>query len=167
MNPSDFYNAIRFDDEPEHASVQTPGVSISKETSFYMRQFHSHQGRPFFLSRNLPAFFFGPIWFLYRRMYMWAAIVWLIPFGVNAWIHHLRGAEVTALVWEIGAALFISLIANALYIQNTKRRYRKGLRSAPSKGAIYTAVLGGYALIILVVLILNVIFLNVVTEISF
>ncbi len=50
----------------------------STESKFYINMLEAYDGFPRFASWNWPAFLFGTGWFLYRKMYLYAAITFLL-----------------------------------------------------------------------------------------
>ena len=74
-------------------------------------------------SWNWCGFFFGPMWFGYRRLYGWAAIAFVIPlivgFVLGAILYSVQADELTMNAFSVLAALpfriFFAIVANKAY----------------------------------------------------
>lgn len=146
MNIEEFYSAIRHKDDPK-TFIETNEKSLTYSTLHYLKLFRREGHKPIFISRNIPALFFGPIWFLYRKMYVFAFLFPIISFGIEVLMRHYSPVEETWVLGDIIFPIYVSLFANSLYINNTRRRFKKGLMSSPSRLPIYigllTPILGG------------------------
>jgi hypothetical protein len=148
LNIEAFYSAIRYDDEPD--KLPTMGdASLTYGTKRLLKLFKEKGHKSLFISRNLPVFFLGPIWFLYRRLYLLAALMPLVGFLIEYSLSR-NGVNVLAIeVIEFCFTVYVSLFANSLYINNTRRRFAKGYNSNPSRIAVYLGI--GSALLTIVV----------------
>lgn len=80
-------------------------------------KFRSSQGPKFELSWNWAAFLFDFLWFLYRKMYMFALLYAVGPFLAL----YLTGIPTVGIVWKIMAAVS----ANYLYFWHVKDHLEK------------------------------------------
>lgn len=140
MNIQEFYNAIRHKFEPE-TLAQANENSLSYSTRQYLKLFKNKGHKPIFISRNIPAIFLGPIWFLYRRMYIYAFLFPIISFGIELFLMRFSPSWKAEIIGDVVFSVYVSLFANSLYINNTRRRFKKGLMSSPSRLAIYVGLL--------------------------
>ena len=141
MNIEEFYTAIRHKFEPEtFAEVNDGGLSFG--TRRYVKLFRTKGHKSLFISRNIPAIFLGPLWFLYRRLYVLAFVFPAIWFGIEYIIRRYSSSDIVVDCLELVFAIYVSLFANSLYINNTRRRFAKGLNSSPSRRAVYAGVVG-------------------------
>jgi hypothetical protein len=82
---------------------------------------------------NLPAFFFGIFWFLYRRMYLQAFIILAFIYIYSIieqflWGNYLYNSDFATGIYLIDSLLFASFtgfFGNWIYINHAKRKIRK------------------------------------------
>ncbi|MCP5322530.1 MAG: DUF2628 domain-containing protein [Candidatus Paracaedibacteraceae bacterium] len=158
MNIQEFYAAIRHKFEPE-VLAQASENSLSYGTRQYLKLFKNKGHKPIFISRNIPAIFLGPIWFLYRRMYVHALLFLIISFGIELFLMQLSPPWISEILGDVVFSIYVSLFANSLYINNTRRRFKKGLMSSPSRLSIYLGLLVPVVVGVLGLLILKIYFL--------
>jgi len=121
----------------DHATTNPFEHEFSMERAFYKAFFHSrsdyylqcldlyHAGKRF--QFNLPAFFFGIFWFLYRKLYREALFILFFSIALFAFESILiqRADEATAryisLGFSLGGAIAIGITANFLYLQKAER----------------------------------------------
>jgi hypothetical protein len=141
MNLEEFYTAIRHKSEPQTFAEANEDL-LTYGTRRYLKLFREKGHTSLFISRNIPAIFFSPLWFLYRRIYVLAFIfplIWfIIEYGVRQYTHN----DMVVDCLELAFAIYISLFANSFYINSTKKRRAKGLNSNPSRAAIYLGIFG-------------------------
>lgn len=90
------------------------------------------------LSWNWCSFFFAPMWFAYRKMYLWCVLSYVITFAVAFSIAFSVGLatgdtsmETLSKVINIGMAVLFGLIGNVVY----KKRVDKLIQEMPEEGA--------------------------------
>lgn len=152
MNIEEFYRAIRHKDEPEVLPTNADGEILSYGTKKLLKLFKEKSHKSLFISRNLPVIFLGPIWFLYRRMYLLAVLIPIVSFFIEYILRQYISNEIALDILELCFTVYVSLFANSLYINNTRRRHAKGYKSTPSRLAVYCG-LGCVLLLILVALV--------------
>lgn len=96
-----------------------------KKTEYYMEKWTRYQENPNFISWNWPAFFFNWVWFAYRKMYAYAAIIFASMF-----VSRIISESLNTLVLLI-AMVSSGLLANQLYIKFTIKSIKKILYSIP------------------------------------
>lgn len=158
MNIKEFYLAIRHKFEPETLSTANKD-SLTYGTRRYLKLFTENGHKPLFISRNIPAIFLGPFWFLYCRMYIFALIFPIIWFAIEYGIRHYTKNDIIVDCLELTFCVYVSLFANSLYINTVRNRFAKGVNSAPSRYAIYAALLGITICIILMLVALKMYFM--------
>ncbi|HMK64428.1 MAG TPA: DUF2628 domain-containing protein [Thermodesulfobacteriota bacterium] len=104
---------------------------IGKDADFYLKKFRSFRGREdsFAVTWNWPAFWLGFIWMLYRKMYLWALIAFLLVFTPMAHLLVMIG-------WGV--------CGNYLYYRQARKKileYKS--RQALSPGSLSLKELGG------------------------
>jgi len=106
----------------------------TKETAYYLHQFEHNKGARFFVSWNWSAAFFGVIWMLYRRMYVYAIIYLLLklatppPFSfLSAWPYITFVSTNTSHWIDLGLFFVQGLFGNALYLDFARRKVQKGV----------------------------------------
>ncbi len=158
MNIEEFYTAIRHKFEPETLVAANEG-SLTYSTRRYIKLFRKKRYKPLFISRNIPAIFLGPFWFLYRRLYALAFLFPIIWFGIEFGIRQYTKNDILVDCFELAFSIYVSLFANSLYINNTRRRFAKGLNSSPSRFAVYAGVVGCVLCWIMMLVLLKLYFL--------
>lgn len=139
MNIEEFYTVIRHKFEPETLS-EANEEALTYGTRRYLKLFKIKGHKSLFYSRNIRLFFLGPFWFLYRRLYAFVfPVLW---FGIEFGIRQYTENDIVVDCFELAFAVYVSLFANSLYINNTRRRFEKGLNSSPSRLEIYAGVVG-------------------------
>jgi hypothetical protein len=162
MNIEEFYGAIRHKNDPETFAEVADQLddekyallenrTLTTDTRFYLKQFLKYFNSRWFISRNIPAMIFGAAWFAFRRMYLYASILFII------------GSMATFLLYEyvIGDYIYciinlvVGIFANALYFQNVERRNLKGYRSEGSAKSCMIYIILQTTISIVLVLYLN------------
>jgi hypothetical protein len=155
MTIYEFYSAIRHKFEPEMLSEESE-EALTYGTRRYVKLFKTKGHKSLFISRNIPAIFLGSLWFLYRRMYAWACAFPAVWFGIECALRQYTHNDIVVGFLELAFAIYVSLFANSLYINNTRRRCAKGLNSSPSRLAVYAgiavAILSGIVALLLLIL---------------
>jgi hypothetical protein len=86
MDLEEFYIAIRLKSEPQ-TFAEVNEDSLTYGTRRYLKLFREKGCASLFISRNIPAIFLGPFWFLYRRKYALAftfPVIWFIlEYGIR------------------------------------------------------------------------------------
>jgi hypothetical protein len=141
VNIEEFYVAIRHKFEPETFAEANEEV-LTYGTKRYIKLFRTKGHKSLFISRNIPAIFLGPLWFLYRRMYVFAFVFPAIWFGIEYIIRRYSSSDIVVDCFELVFSIYVSLFANSLYINNTRRRFAKGLNSSPSRRSVCAGVVG-------------------------
>ncbi|MGG7178148.1 DUF2628 domain-containing protein [Clostridium paraputrificum] len=129
----DEYSSTSSTDEYADMYGVTPNEMMDfigdKKTEFYMEKWTRYQENDKFISWNWPAFFFGLIWFAYRKMYGIAGII----FGIS-----ILSSIFTSVIFDlsglnslISLAVMIGsgLLANQLYIKNCIKKIT-GIKNA-------------------------------------
>lgn len=139
MTLEEFYIAIRLKSEPQTLAEVNEDL-LTYGTRRYLKLFREKGHTPLFISRNIPAIFFSPFWFLYRRIYVLAFIFPLLWFIIEFGVRQYTQNDIVVDGLELAFAIYISLFANSFYIKNTRRRFAKGFNSNPSRRAVYVGV---------------------------
>ena len=141
MTIEEFYAAVRHKYEPETLAEANEG-SLTYGTRRYLKLFRTKGHASLFISRNIPAIFLSPFWFLYRRIYGLAFILPAIWFMIECSLRQYTKNDIVVDCLELAFAVYVSLFANSFYINTVRRRYAKGLNSNPSRLAVYLGVGG-------------------------
>jgi hypothetical protein len=157
MTLEKFYTAIRHKSEPQTLAEANEDL-LTYGTRRYLKLFRKENHKPLFISRNIPAIFFSPFWFLYRRMYVLAFIFPLVWFIIEYGVRQYTQNDILVDCLELAFAIYISLFANSFYINNTRKRFAKGLNSTPSSFAIYAGVGGVVMCFVLALMALKIYF---------
>jgi len=119
-----------------------------QNTRYYLDRFERFESGGSKLSWNWPAFFISSWWVLYRKMWLWAALLWLVlPFAASM----LSGALTYVIdptvaliayygVYAIVAFILFPLFANWLYYQRAVSKIARATGSHSSAGAQAEAV---------------------------
>lgn len=109
----DFYN-FRYHLEREY---------IGAKEDCYLDKFSRLRSRGSSIGWNWCAFLFGPFWFLYRKMYSWAAVFWLAPTLVRLVLPEELGWLVSLAGWILGG-----LLGDSLYMRQIDKNVDIGSR---------------------------------------
>jgi len=146
MEQKDFYDCVREKNDPENFNeveqllADDPKTEkISKGTIFHLKTFTRHNKKGLFVSRNLAAIFAPGFWILYRRMYLWWAIIHLVPSVSFLYIKEGSTATIATITFII--QIVFGLFANSLFYMNVERRKKKDLTSRPSADLVFYYVL--------------------------
>lgn len=161
MNIEEFYLAIRHKFEPQ-TLAEANEDSLAYGTRRYLKLFRENGHKPLFISRNIPAIFLGPLWFLYRRMYVLAFVVPIVWFVIEYGIRQYTNNDIVVDCLELAFAMCVSLFANRFYINNTRKRFAKRLNSTPSRYPVYVALFGTIICIIVMLVALKMYFMLMV-----
>lgn len=128
---------------PAHGAPELFAAVIgNRGRDFYLPYFGRAEQRGYApLSWNWPAFLFGFFWFLYRKLYLWALVVFCFPsFAVLI-------AEAVARVWPTAEApvlmtlvvgfhmLYLPANANAMYYRRARREIERARSAHPGQRA--------------------------------
>jgi len=101
-----------------------------KNTDYYLSRFTRFDAEGFGVGWNWPAFFISFYWLLYRKMWAWALLYYLLPLPLgifNAFL--LPASEATAGLGYLAylAAIFVvfPMYANAIYYRHVTRKIQK------------------------------------------
>lgn len=113
------------------------GIEIEKWEEFigegadkYISDFRKNEGKKVFTSGNFGAFFFGQLWFAYRKMYLETLIIYAATFLVVIGVLAITMADAFTGVMVGIPILLVSrmamwLFANAIYKAHIKREISK------------------------------------------
>lgn len=122
-----------------------------KNSFYYLSKFEQfdQQGPGLKASWNWPAFFFGGIWALYRKMYGWFFAFWGIAF--LSIIFEKGGSPSLSAIVLIAPWIAFTIYANSLYHGNIKKKIAvvqltvkdesKLLKYLKNKGGVHTWVI--------------------------
>ena len=114
----------------------------ARRQDFYLAYFQrAHQRGYAPMSWNWPVFFFGFFWFLYRKLYLWALLVFLFPSGAA-----IASGIVEGLVPGLGQPVMMTLIvgfnliylplhANGIYWRWARREIERARAGHPAQHA--------------------------------
>ena len=102
-----------------------------KNTAYYMDKWNRYKDNEKFTSWNWPAFFFTLVWFLYRKMYVYAAILFGFNFICSA-VFSALDLEGLANLINLGVMVASALLANQLYIKNNIKKINQLKKSIPN-----------------------------------
>lgn len=88
-----------------------------KNTDYYMDKWNKYKENTKFISWNWPAFFFGLIWFAYRKMYGFAGILFGIGVLSNIIFEGLIDSSGLSLLCSLIIMVCSALFGNQLYIK--------------------------------------------------
>ena len=88
-----------------------------RNTEYYLNQWGKHKSNTNFISWNWPGFFFSWLWFAYRKMYGYAALIYFGPSAlyILATILPDKATLVLIPLIMIGVRIAVPLFANQLY----------------------------------------------------
>jgi hypothetical protein len=127
--------------QPSVATLYQAAVG-PKGQDFYMPYFQrAHQRGYAAISWNWPVFFVGFFWFLYRKLYLWAALVFIFPSGAL-----IASGIVEDLAPGLGQPVLMTLIfgfnliylpmhANGIYWRWVKREIDRARTGQPDQHA--------------------------------
>ena len=108
--------AISSKDQPE---LQDWVTFLGPGADYYMNQFQAFRKNGqdgFAFTWNWRPVLFGWLWFLYRKMYLYAAVFAIGPFAILAIV---GGGMEVLLIWVIASGI----LANYLYYGHVKRKF--------------------------------------------
>ena len=126
------------------SETQTPelyrAVLGPRNAAYYLPYFRRAEERGYPpVSWNWPVFFFGFFWFLYRKLYVWAAIVFCFPTAaviasglVETLIPGMGQAVLLTLVFGF-LLLYLPMNANAIYYRWARRELEAGRTELPGQ----------------------------------
>lgn len=99
-------------------------VFVENDADYYLKTFKKHNNKKVFLSFNLAAFFFGPLWMVYRKMHIEAIIAYLITSFIS--FACIAGILISVspdlvnryLFYDLWSESYVSLMENIDYIKN-------------------------------------------------
>lgn len=101
---------------------------IGTKTEYYLPHFEKFETLNSFTSWNWPAFFVGCWWMLYRKMYVFGAVV----FAVNELLA-LMNVGLLGLLISIG----LGVVGNYLYMKDIDSRTEKAMNMQPEEREMY------------------------------
>lgn len=101
---------------------------VGTKTEYYLPKFETMEALNSFTSWNWAAFFFGNIWMVYRKMYVFGGALWLV--GILLQVMGLQGLS---LVFSIG----IGIVGNYLYMKDIDNRTEKAMNMQPEERERY------------------------------
>lgn len=88
---------------------------IGDNSMYYMNKYFKMKEKNSIVSWNWPAFFFSNFWLIYRKMYLYAVIVWLISF-FNIIISINSSNVLGWIIWIV-----MGIFGNNLYIKHVEK----------------------------------------------
>lgn len=143
------------------------GIELAKWEEFigegadnFIKDFRKNDGKKIFTSANFGAFFFGQLWFLYRKMYIEAIIAYIAAFVVIGIVFAVAMADAFAAVMIVVPILFayrivLWLFANAVYKQHIKREISKPAPDMRKGGTTIIAPIVGDIIVGLIISVLK------------
>lgn len=132
-----------------------------KNAGYYLSQFDRFDSKGYTASWNWPAFFVSFYWLLYRKMWFWALLYFLLPIPLAILVAVLppsfESAGVLAYVlYMFGILILFPMYANALYYRHLNKKIlnAKKLFDNKQKRLKMVANEGGTSSIILIVMML-------------
>lgn len=119
---------------------------IGSKTEYYLPRFEKMENLNSFTSWNWPAFLVGCNWMLYRKMYVFGIVLWVVSQVIN-----LMGVPLLNWIVWIGSGV----LGNYLYMKDIDNRTEKAMNMQPDErevfiqknsGTSWTAVLIGCVL---------------------
>ena len=90
---------------------------------YYARKWRAlHAGQSRFAGFNFAALFFGPLWFVYRKMYSFALLALLAPVPIVFLVVALDGQQWVAEIADAAFRILVGAAANVLYYHHARRR---------------------------------------------
>ena len=102
-----------------------------KNTAYYIDKWNRYKYNEKFTSWNWPAFLFTLVWFLYRKMYAYAAIIFALNFICNGIFTALDLSGIANIV-NLVIMIASALLANQLYIKNNIKKINQIKSSIPN-----------------------------------
>jgi Tfp pilus assembly major pilin PilA len=107
-----------------------------KNTDYYLSKFIRFDSEGPGISWNWPAFFISFYWLLYRKMWVWALLYFLLPIPlgiIEAILSPVSEATVGIVYSAFLAAIFIAfpMYANAIYYKHIKAKIQKAKNYSP------------------------------------
>ncbi len=129
MNKTDFFHFIRKSDDTQEVHCE--------DTQHYLNYFAKRDAGGRIFSWNWPAFFVGPIWMIYRKMYFYAffysaLLIFFIPmtFVVLKSLKIFIPSENLEFVISILLHILFTIFANAIYYNFAERSITKGKKTS-------------------------------------
>lgn len=120
-----FYQCVKSTDD-NHST-------ITSATLYYMNVYDKHPHGGFFAKWNWAAFFFGPLWMVYRRMYLYTFILIMLG-GVGLKVNFLSlNLDFLGGYRWLPEGLILGFLGNALYMNFVKNKI---LRHQSLKGPL-------------------------------
>ena len=117
---------------------------VGTKVEYYLPKFGRFRSEGGVASFNWPAFFFGPYWMAYRKMYVLAVVVMLISD-----VAVILNSGLINLLLMIGC----SVLGNFLYMKDIEHRTQKVLDLEPEKRDAYIERNGGASFVPVVLLV--------------
>jgi uncharacterized protein DUF2628 len=134
------------DDRAEIAKAQLYRAAVGEpQDSYYIPRFLAFEGSESRRSWNWAAVFFGPFWFLYRRMFVAALVLGILAPAFFFWmcdvaIGVVLRAEPQSWLWSVPSFVFqcllIPMYANYLYFGNVEKRIGALREKLPDDAAV-------------------------------
>lgn len=132
-----------------------------KNTDYYLSIFKKLDSGDTNISWNWPAFFVTFYWFLYRKMWLWALIYFLLPIPVSIVIAISAAvsqsvAIVSLVGFYIGIFIIFPMYANKIYHQHVRKKIEKakGFSNEKEKQLRVIASEGGTSNVALIVVLI-------------
>lgn len=125
-----------------------------KNTNYYLSLFEKFDLTGSKISWNWPVFFLTVYWFLYRKMWGWAAIYFVLHCAIALVGSGLGGAPAFDFLSGVISLLIFPMYANYLYHRVVKKKIERVSRTATSEQDIISELiaLGGTSRIVLILI---------------
>ncbi len=115
-----------------------------KATSYYLSMFKAYDGFPRFASWNWPAFLFGGVWMIYRKMYWYGFFALLYSFFEIASPILRRNTDISSpgiIGWVV--AILFGLFGNSIYRYHLRKRVssNSSTKGTNTFGAVVAAII--------------------------
>ena len=152
---------------PQSSTTVTPQGDLTLEyvgprnTDYYARRFDRFKSGGGSISWNWPAFFISSIWLLYRKMWLYAFLYWIVlPFAitfvsimVTAAVDPAAGGLAYYGLYILIAFILLPMFANRLYYGHARSKAEKvaAMTSSEQQQSAELARIGGTSNVVLVV----------------
>lgn len=106
-----------FDTKESISDIEIQEFIGDKNTNYYLEKWYMFKRDQNFKSWNWPAFLISPWWFWYRKMYLAAAII----FVVNILFNNLESSSLSSII-TIAINICSGLFSNQLYMRFAKKK---------------------------------------------
>ena len=144
VEPEVSYEPVHAEAEPERVEVviepprryDSPAADarevrerlIGTKTEFYLPKFETMETLNSFTSWNWASFIFGTAWMVYRKMYVFGAVLWLVSQVIGA-----LG------LWPLSLVMWVAygVLGNYLYMKDIDNRTEKAMNMTPEQREAY------------------------------